>query len=208
MSRPTLWIWMFFAAALAVPAARATGAETPYALLSGYTMASWSASDGSSIGPVYSLVQDRDGYLWIGTTGGIVRFDGARFTRWETIYDASLPRADVRALTMARDGTLWAGFDRTNNSVTVAALRGGTVVSVSKGSPPHEAVTSLLEDHAGTMWAVSDGVLYHLQGGAWDVIRHGALGHAAVVSVREDARGSLWVGTRQGVFRTTDGESF
>src|SRR5436190_6818802 len=208
MSRPTLWIWMFFAAALAVPAARATGAETPYALLSGYTMASWSASDGSSIGPVYSLVQDRDGYLWIGTTGGIVRFDGARFTRWDTIYGSPLPRGDVRALTLSRDGTLWAGFDRTTGGVTVAALRGGTVVSVSQGSPPHEAVISLVEDHAGTVWAVSDSVLYRLRNGVWDVIRGGALGHAAVVSVREDAHGSLWVGTRQGVFRTSGGDTF
>ena len=199
---------MFFAAALAVPAARATGAETPYALLSGYTMASWSASDGSSIGPVYSLVQDRDGYLWIGTTGGIVRFDGARFTRWDTIYGSPLPRGDVRALTLSRDGTLWAGFDRTTGGVTVAALRGGTVVSVSQGSPPHEAVISLVEDHAGTVWAVSDSVLYRLRSGVWDVIRGGALGHAAVVSVREDAHGSLWVGTRQGVFRTSGGDTF
>jgi len=199
---------MLFLAAMAVSVARAASADAPYALLSGYTMTSWTPTDGSSIGPVYSLVQDRDGYLWVGTTGGIVRFDGARFTRWETIYATPLPRADVRALALSRDGTLWAGFDRTNGSVTVAALRGGTVVSVSKGVAPHDAVTSLIEDHAGTIWAVSDGVLYHLRGGAWDVIRNGALGHAAVVSVREDARGGLWVGTRQGVFRTTDGESF
>jgi ligand-binding sensor domain-containing protein len=193
---------------MVVAAARPASADAPYALLNGYTMTSWTATDGSAIGPVYSLVQDRDGYLWIGTTGGIVRFDGARFTRWETIYGAPLPRADVRALTLSRDGTLWAGFDRIGGGVTVAALRGGTAVSVTKGSPPREAVTSLIEDHAGTVWAVGNSVLYRLRGGAWEVIRHGALGHAAVVSVREDARGCLWIGTRQGVFRTTDGESF
>ena len=193
---------------MVVAAARPASADAPYALLNGYTMTSWTATDGSAIGPVYSLVQDRDGYLWIGTTGGIVRFDGARFTRWETIYGAPLPRADVRALTLSRDGTLWAGFDRIGGGVTVAALRGGTAVSVTKGSPPREAVTSLIEDHAGTVWAVGNSVLYRLRGGVWEVIRHGAVGHAAVVSVREDTRGCLWVGTRQGVFRTTDGESF
>ena len=57
------------------------------------------------------------------------------------------------------------------------------------------------------MWAVSDGALYRLRGGSWDRIRNAALGHE-VVSVREDARGSLWIGTRLGVFRTRDGESF
>ncbi|HEV8394219.1 MAG TPA: two-component regulator propeller domain-containing protein [Vicinamibacterales bacterium] len=207
MPRHTPWTCVFLTAAMAVATARPVSTDAN-ALLTGYTMTSWTATDGSSIGPVYSLVQDRDGYLWIGTTGGVVRFDGARFTRWETIYAAPILRADVRALALSRDGTLWAGFDRSNGSVTVAALRGGTMVSVSKGSPPHHVVTSLIEDHAGTVWAVSDSVLYRLRGGAWDVIRNGVLDQAAVVSVREDARGSLWVGTRQGVFRTADGESF
>jgi ligand-binding sensor domain-containing protein/two-component sensor histidine kinase len=200
---------LLLATAIAIATARSAGADAPYALLSGYTMTSWTASDGSSIGPVYAIAQDHDGYLWIGTTGGVVRFDGARFTRWDAIYTATLPRADVRALTLAHDGTLWAGFDRFGGSVTVAALRGGSVVSVASGSPPHDAVTSLIEDRKGTVWAVSEGVLYRLRGGAWDIRDTGALAHAAAVSVREDAHGALWIGTRQGVFRTSDGgESF
>jgi len=203
-----LWALLLLATAVASGTARAAAAEAPYALLSGYTMTSWTATDGSSIGPVYALAQDRDGYLWIGTTGGVVRFDGARFTRWDALHMAALPHADVRALSLARDGTLWVGSDRLAGAVTVTALRGGSAVTVAKGSPPHDAVTSLLEDHGGTVWAVSGGVLYRLRDGAWDSCATGAMAHAAVVSVREDARGALWAATRQGVFRTSDGESF
>src|SRR6187455_3263884 len=145
MPRTPPWTSFVFAAAVAVAAARPASADAPYALLSGYTMTSWTATDGSAIGPVYSLVQDRDGYLWIGTSGGIVRFDGARFTRWEAIHATPLPRADVRALSLSHDGTLWAGFDRLNGGVTVAALRDGRASTTSSGSPPRNAVTSLLE---------------------------------------------------------------
>src|SRR5512140_2342531 len=177
------------------------------AFLNGYTMTSWTQADGIPIGPVYAMVQDHEGFLWLGTTNGIVRFDGARFTRWDAVYPTPLPRADVRALAFGRDGTLWAGFERIAGAVTVVALRNGQVVTTSRGSPPQDAVTSIVEDHAGGVWAVSDGALYRLRNGSWDVIHDRALPRE-VVSVREDARGQLWIGSRQGVFLSRDGESF
>ena len=207
MPRSTFRVLFVIAATLTVAYARVAAADSQYSLLSGYAMNSWTVADGIPIGPVYAMVQDHDGYLWLGTTNGIVRFDGARFTRWEAIYSTPLPRADVRALSFARDGTLWVGFDRVEGAVTVGAIRDGKLISTSKGTPPREAVTSVVEDHAGSVWAVSDGVLYRLRLGNWEVIRNGSLAHE-VVSVREDSRGSLWIGTRQGVFRTRDGESF
>jgi len=205
MRRPTLWTILLTAAALCAPVA---WAETPSALLSGYTMTSWTQTDGVPIGPVYAMVQDAEGYLWLGTIGGIVRFDGVRFTRWDAIHSTRLPRADVRALSLSRDGTLWVGFDRIGGAPTAAAVRNGALVSVAKGSPPRDAVTSVVEDRDGSVWAVSEGALYRLRRGAWAVIRDGMLDHAEVVSVRQDPRGNLWISTRQGLFRSHDGESF
>ena len=48
--------------------------------LSGYTQHVWQASDGLPEQTVQAFAQTHDGYLWIGTTGGLVRFDGAHFT--------------------------------------------------------------------------------------------------------------------------------
>ena len=62
------------------------------ALLSGYTMTPWTLADGIPIGPVSAMVQDKEGYLWLGTTSGVVRFDGARFTPWNSLYPSPLPR--------------------------------------------------------------------------------------------------------------------
>ena len=187
------------------PAARADGHG---ALLSGYTMTSWTLADGIPIGPVYAMVQDAEGHLWLGTTGGAVRFDGARFTSWNAIYPGPLPRGDVQALAWSREGTLWVGFGRLAGGTTVGALRNGVLTRVSAGAAPQAATTAVLEDRSARVWAVSNSTLYRLRDGRWDVLRDGALGRTEVVSVREDLTGAIWVGTRQGVFRTRDGDSF
>ena len=183
-------------------------AEERGALLSGYTMTSWTLADGIPIGPVYAIAQDAEGYLWLGTSGGVVRFDGARFTPWSAIVPGPLPRGDVQALVWSRTGTLWIGFGRLGGATTVGALRNGVVTRVSVGAAPQEATTAVLEDRAGRVWAVSAATLHRLHDGRWDAMRDGALGRTEVVSVREDLAGAIWVGTRQGVFRTSDGHSF
>ncbi len=71
-------------------------------VLSGHVVTSWTTSDGASIGPVMAFAQDSDGYLWLGTTTGVLRFDGARFTAWDAISDTPFPRVSVFALTIAR----------------------------------------------------------------------------------------------------------
>jgi ligand-binding sensor domain-containing protein/two-component sensor histidine kinase len=188
--------------------AAGASADERGALLSGYTMTSWTLADGIPIGPVYAIAQDDEGYLWLGTTGGAVRFDGARFTLWNAISRGPLPRGDVQALAWSRAGTLWIGFGRLGGATTVGAFRNGVLTRVSAGAAPQAATTAVLEDRAGRVWAVSGTTLHRLRDGQWDALRDGALGGAEVVSVREDLAGAIWVGSRQGVFRTRDGDSF
>jgi signal transduction histidine kinase/ligand-binding sensor domain-containing protein len=195
-------------AAMVLVGAPLAHADTQLGLLSGYTVTSWTLADGIPIGPIYAIAQDADGYLWLGTTRGVVRFDGARFTPWDSISSTPLPGGDALSLSAARHGTLWVGFARTTNRVTVAALRNGELLNVSDGDPPRGATTVVVEDRAGRVWAVSDGALYRLREGRWEVIRDSTIGGAVILSVREDARGTLWIGTRGGLFRTRDGDQF
>src|SRR5262245_3170241 len=78
-------------------------------VLTGYTFTSWSRKDGLS-GPVWAITQDTDGYLWLGNDDGLVRFDGVRFRRWDTLGGAALPEVTVRALLASSDDSLWVGF--------------------------------------------------------------------------------------------------
>jgi signal transduction histidine kinase len=191
-----------------VVAAGSAFAEERTSLLSGYTMTSWTLADGAPIGPVYAIAQDADGYLWLGTADGAVRFDGARFTPWNTVYPGPFPRGDVQALTWSPTGTLWIGFGSLAGTTTVGALRQGVFTRISAGAAPKAPTTAVLEDRARRVWAVSAATLHCLRDGRWHAVREGGLGHAEVISVREDLTGAIWVGTRQGVFRTKDGESF
>ena len=183
-------------------------AQTQHGVLAGYTVTSWTLADGVPIGPINAIAQNADGYLWLGTTRGVVRFDGARFTPWEAISSTRLPDAEVLALSGSRNRTLWVGFARTAGRVSVAALRNGKIVTVSEGVAPHDSTTAVVEDRAGDVWAVSNGALHRLHRGRWDVVHSRPLGNAVVLGVREDANGTLWVGTRDGLFRRRDADRF
>ena len=79
-------------------------------LLTGYSLTSWNEGDGHPLGTVYAMVQDPQGYLWLGTDAGLFRFDGSRFTAWNTMSDAPLPPVAVVALCVTRRGNLLVGL--------------------------------------------------------------------------------------------------
>ena len=88
---------VFLSAALLVAAAAPARAQLDN-LLTGYSLTSWNEGDGHPLGSVYAMVQDPQGYLWLGTDAGLFRFDGSRFTAWNTMSDQPLPAVAVRGL--------------------------------------------------------------------------------------------------------------
>ena len=187
---------LLVAAALVIVSAVSAHAVGP-GVLSGHVATSWTTSDGAPIGPVMAFAQDSDGYLWLGTTAGVVRFDGARFTAWDAISHTPLPRVSVFALTIAKDGTLWIGFD----GIGVRGVRDRKVVAPDAGTPPRGRITSLLEDREGTLWAVSAARLYRLRDERWEEIGRQTLPADDVYSVAELHPDELWIGSRSGAFR-------
>ena len=91
------------------------------------------------------MAQTADGYIWLGTEFGLLRFDGVRSVPWQPPAGSSLPNARIRALHVARDGTLWIG--------TMEGLlfwRDGRLTSLPRFA--RSAINALAEDRAGTMW--------------------------------------------------------
>src|SRR5437870_3432245 len=85
-------------------------AEDPTNVAADFSLTSWGAREGLPPGAVWAVAQDTQGYLWLGTDSGAIRFDGVRFLPWGELNSASLPKAPVRALSVSRDGSLWLGF--------------------------------------------------------------------------------------------------
>ena len=184
-----------------VAAGQLTGATSVYdfAPTPQYTFNSWTENDGLPANSIWSLAQDGDGYLWIGTRAGLARFDGVRFVLWEHDSDATQTETDITAIYPARDGSLWIGY---GGSGGVSRLKNGSVdVHRPTGGIRQGYVHSIVEDREGVIWAGARGGLSRFQDNRWE--RVGAqygLTDEYILGVYEDQSHNLWIGTAGGVF--------
>jgi ligand-binding sensor domain-containing protein/signal transduction histidine kinase len=146
-----------------------------------------------------ALAQTTDGYLWLGTERGLIRFDGNRFTAWEPT-SGRLPSASVVRLLGTRDGSLWVG---TTGGLT--RLKDGMLVDVRELAGTF--VSALIEDRNGVVWAGTNAgfngaakLCAIRRTGVECDTRDGRLGRF-VSTVYEDSRGALWVGAATGLWR-------
>src|SRR4029450_1788094 len=78
---------------------RSASALNPALDVSQYAHTSWKNRDGFSKGIIYSIAQTPDGYLWLGTDLGMLRFDGVRPpVPWQPPSGQSLPSSNIRKL--------------------------------------------------------------------------------------------------------------
>src|SRR5262249_5658976 len=74
-----------------------------------YAHRSWKIREGFTEGQITAVAQTSDGYLWLGTELGLLRFDGVRAVPWQPQGREQLPNNYIRSLLVSRDGTLWIG---------------------------------------------------------------------------------------------------
>jgi signal transduction histidine kinase/ligand-binding sensor domain-containing protein len=177
---------------LAPPVAHAQEATDS---LAGYAVTTWTEKEGLPAGRIRALAQGTEGYLWLGTETGLVRFDGLRFVPWP--LDPQSP-GSVASLLSARDGSLWVGL-----SGSIARIREGRVTLYGRNEGLGTSlVVSLHQDRAGRIWAGLLSGLYRFDGTRWEAV---ALGSGAdlesVLGVHEDRDGRLWAATPAAVYR-------
>jgi signal transduction histidine kinase/ligand-binding sensor domain-containing protein len=169
--------------------------------VSQYAHSAWLSRDGFPKGIVEAIAQTPDGYLWMGTEFGLLRFDGVRAIQWQPPASQHLPGTEIRSLMVARDGTLWIGTDK-----GLASWKDGRLTAYPESAGQ---ISALLEDRAGTVWAgawsPSASRLCSIRdGGIQCYGADGSFGYA-VFSLYEDSRGTLWVGSGTGVWRWRPG---
>src|SRR5271165_4669747 len=114
--------------------------------VSQYAHSAWFFRNGFLNGAVYAITQTPDGYLWLGTQSGVVRFDGARAVPLVLPPGQQLPSTAVTSLLAARDGALWIG-----TFGGLASWKDGRLTEYP--ALAQESVIALFEDRDGTIWA-------------------------------------------------------
>ena len=150
-------------------------------------------ADGLPTDKLRSVAFDRDGTLWIGTTGGgLVSYAGGRF---ETRHPGNgFPSAEVRAVIPDPAGGVWAA----TAGGGLARVRDGTVktYTVADGLPTNQ-LSALALDARGTLWIGTWGAgVCRMTGGRFSCLSSaGGLAADQVWSLLADGEGSVWIGT-------------
>jgi PAS domain S-box-containing protein len=132
---------------LALPRALALD---PNRRISQYGHTAWRIQDGA-ISPPTNIAQTTDGFLWITTAQGLMRFDGVRFMPWQPPQGQNLPGTHFSAVFGSRDGSLWIGTTR-----GLARWKDGQLRTYT--DPEHPAgIFAIMEDDSGTIWATRYG---------------------------------------------------
>lgn len=155
--------------------------------------------DGLPQNTIEAIVKDAQGYLWVGTSDGAVRYDGHR---WK-IYD--MPHQTfsnfIRFILVSADGSIWFGTD----GAGVSQWKDGHWKTFDQNTGlPSNQIRCLLEGSDGTLWAGTyGGGLAYLRSGKWNVYNksNGLPGNqvsSLLETLSPDGNPVLWVGTLDG----------
>ncbi len=165
----------------------------------------WTLKDGGP-GQISAIAQTSDGYLWLGTSSGLFRFDGLRFERVERRGDVRLRANNIFSLATTDDGGLWVGY--TLGGATF--IQGDRIHNYGEAEGlPVRTIYRFAKDLDGRLWAITSAGLRRFDGKRWLELEKdaGYPENVPGVSMAVDKAGTLWVSTRTGIFFRSRGEA-
>ena len=153
----------------------------------------WANKDGAP-GEIFTMAQTADGYLWLGTPTGLIRFDGLNFEPLAALVSSPLPSNDIYSLLATPEGALWIGL----GAHGIAGLQAGRLsLFGAREGVPAGPVYALARDAQGGVWAASRTALLRFDGTRWASVPDLPDGGTQTVFV--DSAGRIWLATRDSV---------
>lgn len=170
----------------------------PDKVLSQYVVETWDIDDGLPILSVKDIAQTHDGYLWIATGNGLVRFDGVRFVVFNDINSKGIVDRDVIALNVDKEGNLWMG-----TGGGLCRLNRGKFTSFTmKDGLSNNEITDLVSDSKGILWiGTREGLSRFYRGRFTSYTTKDGLLNNAIFALCIDHQEDLWIGTPGGLSR-------
>jgi ligand-binding sensor domain-containing protein/signal transduction histidine kinase len=169
-----------------------------------YVSRIWRTQDGLPENRVRTIAQTPDGYLWIGTSSGLARFDGVRFVVFARFNTPAMIDDNIRALSVAVDGSLWVATDGggllhyENGRFQAFGLKEGLA---------NEFVLAVLADRKGDVWAGTNRGLFRRHGERFERMDSDLhLPNIAFFALREGPGGRVFAGSPVGLFCFEDGK--
>ncbi|NUN69349.1 MAG: hypothetical protein HUU02_06515 [Bacteroidetes bacterium] len=161
-----------------------------------FTSAQWTMDEGLPQSSVNDIIQTSDGYLWLATFGGLVRFDGTDFDVYDRSNSPGMRSDRVLNLLETADGSVWGS---TEDGVVRKQGDKITTYFITEGSSKYSP-SMMASDARGTMWVTSDAVVYHFENDAFTrvPVRRDPVNARKAVN---DANG-VWLVHRREVVRT------
>jgi len=182
-------------------AARLACALDPSLAISQYCSKHWQVEDGLPQNYVTSIGRSRDGYLLVGTSGGVVKFDGIRFTPLVLDARTGLTREWINGAVAAPDGAIWIA----SRDAGLFRYREGRAEPAGGGRWDFQ---SLIVTRAGDLAGVGGGTLWRWSTKPRQSIAGGlAMEDLNWCGLAELRDGGLWVATSAGVVRAANGSA-
>ncbi len=173
--------------------------------LTQYSHEAWQSEDGLPQNSISCILQSHDGYLWLGTLEGLVRFDGVRFTVFDAGNTGALQSNRIVSLCEDRTGNLWIGTE--GGGVTRMSNGKFTTFTTTEGLFAN-VIGQICEDKDGTIWfAHSRGISFYKNGTFSTLSRSDGLPGTLLGPICSDREGYIWLGSDSGLIRY-DGKKF
>ena len=182
--------WVVFC----TPRCTAQGRTNEIEASGGYFYQVWQTEDGLPHNDVHGVVQTADGFLWVGTRRGLVRFDGIQFVPARSEGGLDLVTASVWRMSGNGEGLVLAALEMGGG----AEKKNGVFRSIKAGNEVYgRRVFSLCADKVGALWTVSlEGQVERVSGGAAQSLGSPGAGMAGPSTLVTDSEGTVWLASR------------
>ncbi len=202
-------VFVLLLGGLALGASTLVGASAADALdpskpITQYIHEVWQTKEGLPEVSVGALAFTNDGYLWVGTQGGLARFDGVRFTVFDRGNSPGLRSNYIRSLAANPDGSLWVGTDS-----GLCLLKDGTIRPYKRADGYYDrSIRALRIDSQGALWIGTSGAgAGRLKDGQLTrYTRKEGLSGDHVTCIEQTSDGSIWISTSTGLNSLKDGQ--
>jgi ligand-binding sensor domain-containing protein/signal transduction histidine kinase len=169
-----------------------------------YASRIWQIAEGLPHNEVQAIAQTWDGYLWVGTRGGLARFDGINFTSFDPKNTPELRDVAITALCVDRRGTLWIG----TGGGSVVQFKDGAFAQCRGAEVATKGPVSVIRElkDGSILIGSTNGISRYEAGGFTPFLQESGRSSPLVRYLFEDQQGDLWIATENGLNRWHDGK--